>query len=583
MDVPGHERFVKNMLAGAHGIDAVLLVIAADESVMPQTREHFQICRLLGIPAGLIVLSKCDLADAEMQQVAEIEARELTVGSFLEAAPVLRVSAKSGEGIDALKAALRALHDRLGARPETGLTRLPIDRVFTMRGFGTVVTGTLVGGRISSGDDLVALPSGRQVRVRSVQTHGRAVDSLAAGQRAALNVAGPETQALLRGEVLIRPGTLEATSLVDVELTLLGAVSRPLRDQERMRVHFASAEVLARVRLLNGRRLEPGESAVAQLRLEAPAVAVRGDRLIVRSYSPSTTIGGARVLDPQPIKRRKLADAAGLLALAAASPREAALAYLLQAGERGSGVAQLSARVGVPAELLRAELAGADPIVLLDGGANALARAALLELSRRALARVARFHAESPLKAAMPREELRQQVFAKAPPGAAETALSALAKAGELRFAGDGVALAGRFVELKADEADAHAALARAFDEAGLAGLDTAEAVRVSRQPRPLVERLAPLLVEEGLLARVGDRLVARARLQALVEAVRARYPAGSALDVSSFKELTGLTRKHVIPLLEYLDRERVTQRAGAERFVRRAAQDMIADRGASS
>ncbi|HEY3121020.1 MAG TPA: selenocysteine-specific translation elongation factor, partial [Vicinamibacteria bacterium] len=270
IDVPGHERFVRNMLAGAHGIDAVLLAVAADESVMPQTREHFHICRLLGVERGLIALTKCDVADADSQALAEIETREMVAGSFLEGAPVLRVSARTGEGLDALREALRTLAGSTSARAADGLLRLPIDRAFTLRGFGTVVTGTLVSGGLAVGEEVEALPSRRRARVRGLQVHGSPEQRVSAGHRTAVNLAGIEVDELSRGDVLARPGTFTPTSILDVEIALLSGV-RPLADQTRLRVHIASAEVLARVRLLQPRPIEPGGSGLAQLRLERRA------------------------------------------------------------------------------------------------------------------------------------------------------------------------------------------------------------------------------------------------------------------------------------------------------------------------
>ena len=290
--MPGHERFVRNMLAGAHGIDAVLLVVAADESVMPQTREHFHICRLLAIPRGAIVLTKCDVADADSIALAEIEARELVAGSFLEGAPILRVSSRTGQGLDALRAELRRMAGETPPRAAGGLVRLPIDRAFVLKGFGTVVTGTLVAGTIAAGDELEILPSGRRVRVRGLQVHGAAAPRVEAGHRAAVNLAGIEVAEVTRGDVLTRPGTLRATSIVEAELSLLPG-ERPLKDQARVRVHLASAEVLARVRILSAPPVvAPGTTRLVQLRLERPAVAGRGDRVVIRSYSPAATIGG---------------------------------------------------------------------------------------------------------------------------------------------------------------------------------------------------------------------------------------------------------------------------------------------------
>src|SRR5438445_3773553 len=414
IDVPGHERFVRNMLAGAHGIDAVVLVVAADESVMPQTREHFHICRLLGIARGLVALTKCDAADADMQALAEMEVRELLAGSFLERAPVLRVSARTGQGLDELKYALRALARESPPRPAGGLLRLPVDRAFTLRGFGTVVTGTMVTGDLALGEEVELLPSGRRARVRGLQVHGVAAEQVAAGHRTAVNLSGIEVQEIARGDVLARPGTLRATSIVEAELTLLPG-ERPLKDQARVRVHLASAEVLARVRTLAGPTVVAGPAAPVQLRLESPAVAGRGDRLVVRSYSPAVTIGGAVVLDPLAAKRRRgsaARPAAGLDATAAA------IAFVTEAGAAGVDAPTLAARVTLPlASLLpalqeRPEVMafGRDPAWLVSADA-------LRALGEATRARLAEFHARRPLQSAMPREELRRRVFARAPQG----------------------------------------------------------------------------------------------------------------------------------------------------------------------
>jgi selenocysteine-specific elongation factor len=563
IDVPGHERFVRNMLAGAHGIDAVTLVVAADESVMPQTREHFHICRLLGVPHGLVVLSKCDVADAEMQALAEMEARELVEGSFLEGAPVVRVSARSGEGLEELRRQLRELALRAGERPADGLLRLPVDRVFTLRGFGTVVTGTLVSGHVGVGEEVEILPAGRRVRVRGLQVHGQPVESVAAGSRAAVNLASIEVEELSRGDVLARPGTVASSSILDVELTLLPG-QKPLKDQTRVRVHVASAERLARVRLLGGPRLAPGEMARAQLRLERPVAAGRGDRLIVRSYSPATTIAGAVVIDPVSPRRRRGPRAISLdsdLATAAA-------ALVAEAGAEGIEAAALAVRLTVPLDALAAALErraglvalGRDPIRYVSHDALD----ALAEGTRRALDR---FHADNPLKAGMPREELRRRVFARAADGAFERTLEMLSAKGALKTEGELVSSARHAVRLSpAEDAARERLLARAR-EAGLAGIDASQAGAAGGDAR-LAERVVRVLLAEGRLRRVGEAVVDSAALDDLKVEVRHRWPPGTRLDVAGFKELTGLTRKFVIPLLEYLDRERVTRRSGNDRLV---------------
>jgi selenocysteine-specific elongation factor len=566
--VPGHERFVRHMLAGAHGIDAVVLVVAADESVMPQTREHFHICRLLGVPRGLVALTKCDAADAESQELAELETRELVAGSFLEGRPVVRVSARTGEGLPALREALLALARETPVRPSEGLLRLPVDRVFTMKGFGTVVTGTLVAGALREAEEVEALPSGRRARVRGLQVHGEAVERASAGTRTAVNLAG-DVEGLARGEVLVRPGTLRPTSMIDAEVSLLPG-ARALADGTRVRVHAASAEVLARVRLLGAESLEPGRGALAQLRLEGPAVVGRGDRLVLRSYSPADTIGGAVVVDPLPPRRRsadralveRLRDAGSLL--------DAASVLVAQAGARGVEAPVLAARLTVPLARLAAELPNRTTLAVLgQDPAVVVSREALARLGESALAAVEAFHRSQPLKAGMPREELRTRTFPQAPVAVFERVLADLAAAGRVRLLPDAVAAARHEVRLSAGEAEARELLVAAARAAGVAGVELPALAERSGKDVKLVERVARVLVAERVLDRVGTALlVHRDHLESIKSRVRERWRAGEKIEVGAFKDLTGLSRKYVIPLLEYLDRERVTRRAGNDRIV---------------
>ena len=520
IDVPGHERFVRNMLAGAHGIDAVLLVVAADESVMPQTREHFHICRLLEIPRGVIVLTKCDAADADMQALAEMEARELVAGSFLEGAPILRVSSRTGQGLDALREALRGLARVAPARPSDGVLRLPVDRAFTLRGFGTVVTGTLVSGALAVGEEIEVLPSGRRARVRGLQVHGAPAERVEAGHRTAANLSGLDVADVARGDVVTRPGSLRATSILDADLSVLPG-ERALKDQARVRVHIASAEVLARVRVLDAAAIAPGGTARVQLRLESPGVAGRGDRLILRSYSPAVTIGGAVVVDPLAGKRRR--------GSVSSIPREgdagaAAARMVEEAGTAGLDAATLAARVTLPLPTLLATLQARDDVVSFGRDPVSLvsprARATLGETTE---ARLREFHGTRRLEGGMPREELRRRVFARAPDGVFEAVLDRLARAGRARVSADSVALAGHEVRFTAEEEKVRASLLAAARVAQLAGVDLAHPPPGLEGASPLIEKMARALAGEGLLRRVGDAFVDRASLDALQAEVRRR------------------------------------------------------------
>jgi selenocysteine-specific elongation factor len=569
IDVPGHERFVRNMLAGAHGIDAVLLVVAADESVMPQTREHFHICRLLGVSCGVVALTKSDLADEESRALARWEVRELLAGSFLDSSEssVILVSAKTGEGLDDLRSALRDLAATARPRPADGLLRLPVDRAFTLKGFGTVATGTVISGSLTVGEEVEVLPGGKRARVRGLHVHGASTERVLAGSRAAVNLAGLETGEVARGVSLCSPGLLRATSLIDAEVTLLPE-ARPLANGVRVRLHVASAEVLARVRVLDGEAVTKAAPGLVQFRLEQPVVAGRNDRLVIRSYSPATTIAGARVLDPCPPKRRARDRAAVVGLRAAGDDLGAAAAWLVaESKTRGLDAAALVARLTVPGDLVAAVLRESAGIASLGEPPVAyLTQAALGDLGASARRELERFHREQPLRPAMPREELRRRVFARAPAEAFSRVLGFLEKAGRIRLQPDAVALADHAVTLTGPEADARERLLREAQAAGLAGLDLAS--HADSTDARMAERVAKVLAEERLLLRVGPFLVHHEHLDRLKQEVRQRWPPGSHLDVAAFKDLTGLTRKFVIPLLEFLDRERVTRRSGADRLV---------------
>jgi selenocysteine-specific elongation factor len=577
VDVPGHERFVKNMLAGATGIDGVLLVVAADESVMPQTREHFEICRLLHVRRGVVALTKSDLVDASMRELVQLEVRELVAGSFLEGAPVVEVSAATGAGLDALRAALRDLAAGVPDRTGDGAARLPVDRVFSVKGFGTVVTGTVVSGAIAVEDELEALPVGRVVKARGLQAHGAAVTRAGAGQRLAVNVSGAEVADLERGVVLAAPGTLAATRRFDAAIELI-AGARALRHGSRVRLHQGTAEVLGRVAIARvgeaaGAAVEvpAGARAEVRLRLEAAAVVTRGDRFILRAYSPPVTIAGGVVLDPQPPRGPIRTAAAHARFDRLAGGEEAAVRHFVEErAAAGLPRADLVARAGLgPA---RATAAAA----VLERAGEAVACAGALvsvsavrALEERVLALLGAHHAAQPASEGVPREEARERLFARAHPALFDLVVERLVRAGRM-VARERLALAGHRLAFSGEEQRALDVVERACREGGLKPPDPAAIGSTAGVAAPAVEQALRVLARQKVIVKVGTlwfHADALAGLRADIAALRA---AGGtvAIDVATFKQRYDMSRKYAIPLLEYLDRERVTRRVGETRVV---------------
>lgn len=566
IDVPGHEKFVRNMLAGVSGIDAVLLVIAATEGVMPQTREHFHICRLLGIPRGVIALTKIDVAEPAMAELAEADARDLVSGSFLESASIVRVSGRTGEGLDSLRAELLALAAQTHARAHSGLLRLPVDRVFTLRGFGTVVTGTLAGGRVDVGEELTVLPSLKKARVRGLHVHGERVEAAVCGERTAMNLAGLLIEDLARGDVLVREGTFFATKIAHVSLQLLSDAA--LKHGARVRVHAGSAEVLGRVRF-TAAELPKGGGTVAEIRFEQAVVLGRGDRVILRSYSPVETIGGARILDASPRPRRR-SEMAALQAIESESDEAATARFLREAGSQGLGVQSLAPRLALPAAAAGQVLARVPSAIPLSAAPETFIDIDVLtSLERAALDRLKQSHAKDPLAKGLSREELRRRVFGKAAVGVFESALLRMTALGTITESADLVSVKAHRVQLSGPEGAARVAIETALAAAGLEGVSLQNLHVQLKQEQRACENAVRVLVQEKSAERLGQGLlVARSALDTFRSAARARFASGSRLDVAEVKDLTGLSRKYVIPLLEWLDRERVTRRLGAERIV---------------
>ncbi len=575
IDVPGHERFVHNMLAGAGGIDLVLLVIAADESIKPQTREHFDICRLLGVARGLTVLTKSDLVEPEALELARLEAEEFVRGSFLAGAPVVAVSNKTGAGLEQLKEALKQAASAVPGKDASHLFRLPIDRAFVMKGFGPVVTGTLVSGSIGREEEVELFPARQRLRVRGMQVHNEKVERAYAGQRTALNLAGIDVEALERGMVLAAPGFFEPSRQLDALLTLLPS-ARPLKDGARAHFHQGTAERMAVVRLLDRAELRPGTEAFVQIRLDAPALVLPGDRFILRQFSPVVTIGGGRVLDTQP-RRHKRNDPAVLsyLETVAGNDREKVIEALAASAPHAVlEERQLVARTGwrpVDVRGTLESLVAAGKLRRLATEASLVASPARLsELRAQTLAAVDSFHQKEPLLDGIAKEELRRRVFGAAPEALLEAVLGELVEAGELSAAGDRVKRAGRAITLSAEEEQAKQVIERAFAQAGLKVPAVKDVLtQVGVEPKR-AQKIINLLLREGVLIKVSEELLFhRAALEGLSELLR-RYKLqkGERLSVPAFKELTGVSRKYAIPLLEYFDRQRLTRRVGDERII---------------
>jgi selenocysteine-specific elongation factor len=588
VDVPGHERFVRNMLAGVGGIDLVLLVIAADESIKPQTREHFDICRLLSIRRGITVLTKSDAVDAETLAVVRAEVEDFLRKSVLRhpspgqpslgqaslgqanlghSNPIVAVSSLTGAGIDDLKRELVRVASEIPVKNSNAIARLPIDRVFTMKGFGTVVTGTLISGAIRREDELEVFPSGRRVRVRGVQVHGKSAEQAVAGQRAALNLAGATTDELARGMMLAPVSTFHATSRLDVELSLLSS-AKPLKDRARLHFHSYTSETIATVVLYGKKQVEPGESALAQLRLSEPVLLLPGDRFIIRQFSPVITSGGGVVVENTPPRKVKnAADYARFLTILAEELRAGSLrTRVMASGARGLGIAEAVARTGWTAQQIIAGVSENPEVVRIRD--IFISRPGLDLIRKDFISALDTFHRHNALVAGMSKEELRGR-FSEVMPEVFDSVFNEAARAGKIELAGELVRLPGRGVAMKDEEAESKKIIEAAFATAGLKVPALKDVLAGLKVDKIRAQKIVTLLLRDKVLVKISDDLVFhRDTLADLRKRMLLEKAKSSKLDVARFKDLTGVTRKYAIPLLEYLDREHVTRRVGDERVI---------------
>ena len=580
VDVPGHERFIKNMLAGAHGIDVVALVIAADEGVMPQTREHFDICRLLGVSQGLVVITKSDLVDAEMLPLVEDETRELVSGSFLEAAPVVTVSSKTGAGLDQLKSTITEVAGHVPPRSSEQVTRLPVDRVFSMKGFGAVVTGTLISGEIVEADELELLPAGIAIRVRGTQVHGHSVAKAESGQRTAVNLSGVDVSQIERGMVLAAPRRLRPTQIIDARVSVLPSASRALRSRARVRVHTGAAEVLARVRVLDeAGEIVMGQTGLVQFRLEAPVVVLHNDHFVVRSYSPQETIAGGVVLHPFAVKHRgkDLSKTRRLLEALAQPDRQLKFqAFVEFAGKGGTRFADVAAATGWNDELLQSVAAEARASSsMIDAGGVFLATDVFRNYCDQVREELERFHKREPLARGLLRETLREKVFAHAAPEIFSSVIAALESQKALVSDKDTVRASSHSVDLSEQDQRLRQTFEEAYEKAGVEAPSIDELMTeagVAVPQRTHARKILQLLIDAGKIVRIqGDMLMDAGALETLKHKLLqygATKEPDRLIDVAAFKELAGVSRKYAIPLLEYFDRARVTRRAGDKRVI---------------
>ncbi|HTY63228.1 MAG TPA: selenocysteine-specific translation elongation factor [Acidobacteriota bacterium] len=574
VDVPGHEKFVKNMLAGVGGIDFVLLVIAADESIMPQTREHFDICRLLGVRSGIVVINKIDLVDPEMIELVRDEVMEATIGSFLEGAEIIPVSSKTGEGTDRLKTAIHDLAMAIRPRPTNRMLRLPIDRAFSIRGFGTVVTGTLTSGEIQKDQEVELIPGGLKSKVRGIQVHGAMTGQAIAGQRTAVNLQGVDLAQVERGMVVTVPHTFRATQILDVHLNLLPS-AKPLKNLVKVRFHQGTIEVLARVALIGQDMLNPGDSVYAQLRLDTPVFCLHGDTFIIRRFSPTITIGGGTILHPNP-RKHKSTDKETLDALQGLDSGDlpVKIPILLQTdAKRAMDLNTLNSLLGLPGpDLVKicSDLAKSGKLVMLPAPSPILVLPHVIEsLGKETLAQVSDFHKENPLQKGISKEELRKRLYDDLPLEVFRFCLDGLAEKRKLAFMEDAVSLHGREVQLTASGQQVRERIEAFFQRAGYLAPSFSDLQNsVDADPEEL-KRIFFWMIKEKILVKLADDLVYhRSTLDEIKKQIKAKFATGAKFGVAEFKETFDITRKHAIPLLEYLDREKFTRRVGNDRLL---------------
>lgn len=585
VDVPGHEKFVKTMVSGVSGIDILAFIVAADEGIMPQTVEHFEICRLMGVQQGIVVITKIDLVEPEWLEMVTEEIEEFCADSFLEGAPIIHVSSASGEGVDQVRDTLDNIVGKFDFHDVFGPFRLSVDRIFAMKGFGAVVTGTSISGRTSVGEELRIYPSERIAKIRGIQVHSEAVTEVEAGHRTAINLQGVDVADIDRGMVLAPPDTLQSNYMLDCQLLYLPSNAKPLKHRARVRVHLGTLEVIGRVSLLDRDELQPGEETVVQMLLESTVAVWPGDRYVIRSYSPVATIGGGMVLgNVSPRKRKRLLEHDRAYnrhmqkILLNGTLEEKALLFLSESRESGLTADELGIRLGLFGKHLKKVLnepISTKKMVVVD---SATQRYVVVEISEKIkemlVNHLVEYHRNNPLQAGLAKEELRSGLGRKIDPKVFNYCVNDLIRKGVVVQEESMVRMSDHQVALKADEEQLRSELDAWYRQKGLSTPTIKETMeRFTEYPASLVKEVIDLQLRDGELLRVSESLYyAKDVLEPLIASVVARIKEAGEIDAPAFKELTGLTRKFSIPILEYLDRTKVTMRIGDKRILRRKA-----------
>ena len=589
VDVPGHEKFVRNMVAGASGMDMVAFIVAADEGIMPQTREHFDICKLLGVKDGLIILTKKDMVEEEWLEMVKEEVREFFADSFLEEAPILPVSSTTGEGIDAVKVVLDEKVRKINFQEEFGPFRLAVDRVFSMKGFGTVITGSSLSGRIAVGEDLMFYPGGLTAKIRGIQVHGKEQEVVEAGHRTAINLQGIEKEEINRGDLAATPGTMQSSTLLDADFHFLANNSRKLKNRTQVRLHVGTREILARVILMEKDTVEPGENADIQLIIQEPVAVWPGDRFVLRSYSPVATLGGGVILNNAPPKRKRTTDRdrernhtifsiykAGNDGAAGAGIIAKMLLFLEESGRQGITADQLSTRLGVFGKKLKKQLqvpVSSKKVLVVESESQRLVAAQVIEqLNQSVLGLLEQYHKENPLKTGLAREEIRSRLRPPVDQKLFQYLMTSLAKNGLIVQEGAEVRLSTHEVTLQVDEQEMQEKIGRLYKDAGLRPPNLKDVLALFAEfPEKQIRQVIDLLLQNGTLIKINEALFFHAEeLNRLADTLQDYLGREGEIDAPGFKDLTGLTRKYSIPLLEYFDKIKLTIRVGDKRILRK-------------